>query len=167
MRALRFAARFYRFDSAGTRCVLGRNVRFWGSVAIHLGDRSALQDDVILSGTGVIRIGSGSSVGEGSVIVAWESVSIGDDVMVAGRCYILDVDHGFDGSSSAAIRDQPLDIRPVTIGNDVWIGAHSVVLRGATIGDGAVIGANSVVIGNIPANTIAAGSPAKVLRERR
>ncbi len=53
---------------------------------------------------------------------------------------------------------------PVRIGNNVWIGAHAVILPGITIGDNSVIGAGSVVTKDIPANTVAAGNPCKVLR---
>ncbi|MEO7556160.1 MAG: acyltransferase [Acidimicrobiales bacterium] len=165
LRVLRFATRFYRFDGAGTRCALGRNVRFWGSVNIHVGDRSALLDDVIIAGGGTVRLGSGSSIGEGTVVVSWEAITIGRDVMVAGRCYILDVDHSF-AALGTAIRDQDIQTSPVRIGDDVWVGAHTVILRGCTIGDGAVIGANSVVTRDIPANVIAAGNPARVIRSR-
>ena len=55
--------------------------------------------------------------------------------------------------------------RPVTIGNDVWLGANVVVCGGVTIGDGVVIGAGSVVTRNIPANSLAAGVPCRVIRE--
>lgn len=54
----------------------------------------------------------------------------------------------------------------VNIGNDVWIGAHCLILDGATIGDGAIIGAGAVVVGDIPAYTLAGGVPAKVIRQR-
>ena len=54
---------------------------------------------------------------------------------------------------------------PVTIGNNVWIGANSVVLPGVTIGDNSVIGAGSVVTKDIPANVVAVGNPCKVMRE--
>jgi virginiamycin A acetyltransferase len=55
---------------------------------------------------------------------------------------------------------------PITIGHDVWIGTHCVILSGAEIGTGAVIAANSVVTGAIPPYAIAAGTPAKVIRYR-
>lgn len=54
----------------------------------------------------------------------------------------------------------------ITIGNDVWIGAHALILSGAKINDGAIIAANSVVTGEIPAYAIVAGSPAKVIKYR-
>ena len=54
--------------------------------------------------------------------------------------------------------------RPITVGNDVWFGGSCTVLPGVTIGDGCVIGAGSVVTRDIPANTVAAGNPCRVLR---
>ena len=61
---------------------------------------------------------------------------------------------------------QPLQGAPVRIGNDVWIGAHAVVLKGVTIGDGAVIAAGAVVTKDVPAGVIAGGMPARVIRQR-
>ena len=58
-----------------------------------------------------------------------------------------------------------LDVAPITIGNNVWIGAHATVLAGVTIGDNAVIAAGAVVNRDIPADTVAAGVPAKVIRK--
>lgn len=64
------------------------------------------------------------------------------------------------------IREQPAEIGEVTIGNDVWIGAGAKILANVHIGDGAVIGSNAVVTSDIPANAIAVGVPAKVIRYR-
>ena len=64
------------------------------------------------------------------------------------------------------IRKQPLCSKPITIGNDVWVGAGSSILPGITIGDGAVIGARSVVTHDIPPNAIVVGSPAEIIRYR-
>lgn len=55
--------------------------------------------------------------------------------------------------------------RPVVIGNHVWIGSEVLILKGSTIGDGSVIGARALVAGRIPANVVAAGNPARVVRE--
>lgn len=166
LRIVRCLTRFYRLDARGSRCALGRGVRFFGSVQIHMGDRSAIFDGVTIMGIGEVRIGAGSSIGDGSFIVARQLVQIGRDVMIAGRCYIIDVDHGIS-QGDTPIRDQPLAVAPVRIGDGAWIGAHSVVLRGVTLGDGAVIGANSTVVSDIPANAIAVGSPAKVVGYRQ
>jgi acetyltransferase-like isoleucine patch superfamily enzyme len=64
--------------------------------------------------------------------------------------------------------DQPWDTRRtgVTIGDDVWIGTHTTILPGVTIGSGCVIGAGAVVSSNIPEYAVAAGVPAKIIRQR-
>ncbi|MCB1096470.1 MAG: acyltransferase [Verrucomicrobiae bacterium] len=84
--------------------------------------------------------------------------------MIGPNCYVTDGNHGMN--PNASIGSQPMTNRPVTIGNDVWIGANSVVLPGVTIGDGAVIGAGSVVTKDVSAGTIAAGVPAAFIRPR-
>jgi acetyltransferase-like isoleucine patch superfamily enzyme len=165
LRVLRFIMRRYRFDSAGPRCALGRRVRFWGPVSIHIGERCGLFDDVAIWGRGTLRIGDRSTLGHGTVVAVQESVEIGRDVMVAGRCYILDVDHGF-ARQDVAVSRQDLRIEPVRIEDDVWVGAGSAILRGVTIGRGAIIGANSVVTRDVPPYTIAAGNPAAVIGTR-
>jgi acetyltransferase-like isoleucine patch superfamily enzyme len=130
-----------------------------------VGSYAALFDNVSISGVGIVRIGDHSSIGHDTVIVARESVRVGDRTMIAGYCYILDVDHDFR-SVGTPIVEQGLRVEPVVIGNDVWIGAHTVILRGVSIGNGAVVGANSVVTRNVPALAVVAGNPADVLRFR-
>jgi acetyltransferase-like isoleucine patch superfamily enzyme len=62
-------------------------------------------------------------------------------------------------------RESPDYSKEVTIGNDCWIGGHTVILPGVTIGDGVTVGASSVVTRNIPSYSIAVGSPARVIRK--
>ena len=62
---------------------------------------------------------------------------------------------------------QPNEAKPIRIGNDVWIGAHAVVLAGVTIGEGAVVGAGAVLKDNVPPYTIVGGVPAKVIGMRK
>lgn len=84
--------------------------------------------------------------------------------MIAGQCYIIDMDHGI--SADELIRFQHNSVEPVTIGNDCWIAAGCKVLKGSHIKDGTVIGALSLVKGEIPENAIAYGIPAKVKKYR-
>jgi len=88
-------------------------------------------------------------------------ITIGDSCMMASSVYITDSDwHGiydrldYIGATS-----------PVTIGNNVWLGDSSIVCKGVAIGDNSIIGAGSVVTRDIPAYTIAAGNPAKVIKK--
>ena len=88
-------------------------------------------------------------------------VTFGDHVFIAPNCTITTAEHAIDPQ----MRKEGIEIaKPVTIGNNVWIGAGSIILAGVTIGDNSVIGAGSVVKKDIPANVIAVGVPCKVLR---
>ena len=165
LRVLRFFTKFHHFDSFGTHCVMGRRVRIWGPVKMFIGERSALFDDVIISGVGEVRIGDRTTIGHNSVLVSRQLIEVGNDTMLAAYCYVLDVDHEF-ADPSVPIPEQGLRIKPVKIGSNVWVGAHTIILRGVTIGDGAVIGANSVVTEDVPPYAIVAGSPAKLVKYR-
>ncbi|WJL94740.1 acyltransferase [Microbacterium sp. ET2] len=98
-------------------------------------------------------------------ISAVERVEIEEAVAIARGCYISDHSHGF-ADPGVPIRDQPLDrIAPVLIKRGAWLGQNVVVMPGVTIGRGSVIGANSVVRSDVPDRTVAAGVPARILRE--
>ncbi|MDE6211762.1 MAG: sugar O-acetyltransferase [Clostridia bacterium] len=89
-------------------------------------------------------------------------VSFGDNVFVAPNCCFTTAEHAIDPQQ----RKAGIEIaKPITIGNNVWIGAGSTILAGVTIGDNSVIGAGSVVTKSIPANVIAVGVPCNVKRE--
>ena len=93
-----------------------------------------------------------------------ERIDIEEGVAMARGCYISDHSHGFD-DPDAFIRDQPLSrVAPVRIKRGAWLGQNCVVMPGVTIGAGSVIGANSVVTRDIPDRTVAAGTPARILR---
>ncbi|HJA88560.1 MAG TPA: sugar O-acetyltransferase, partial [Candidatus Parabacteroides intestinavium] len=96
------------------------------------------------------------------VILDEAPVKFGDNVFVAPNCGFYTAGHPLD----AERRNQGLEYaRPITVGDDVWIGAGVSVLPGVTIGQGAVIGAGSVVNKDIPAGVLAAGNPCRVIRE--
>jgi acetyltransferase-like isoleucine patch superfamily enzyme len=113
---------------------------------------------------GKLIIGDNSYIGRWTIILAYQTVTIGSDCLIAPGCHITDVNHGI--APNTRIRQQPLASEPVKIGNDVWLGAGSSILPGVVIGDGAVIGARSVVTHDVPANAIVAGTPAKIIRYR-
>lgn len=95
------------------------------------------------------------------VITDGATVTFGDNVFIAPNCCFTTAEHALDPE----MRKAGIEIaKPITVGNNVWIGAGSTVLAGAVIGDNTVIGAGSVVKGEIPANVIAVGVPCKVLR---
>ena len=124
-------------------------------------DRNA----TILVKTGCLSVGERTYIGIGSVICARESIRIGRDVLIAEYVTIRDQDHAF--GRAAATADSGFTTAPIVIGNNVWLGAKVTVTKGVTIGDNTVIGANSVVTKDIPANVLAAGVPALVIRALR
>ena len=114
----------------------------------------------------VVSIGDRCLIGAGSGIVGHLSIEIDDDVWTGHHVYVTDQNHGYEDL------DRPISVQhqpeaPVHIGAGSWIGHGSVVLPGARIGRHVVIGANSVVKGEIPDDCIAAGSPARVVRDLR
>ena len=96
-----------------------------------------------------------------------DNVKIGQSVRFGERVSIHDSDHVFEPIPLAET-DRGRDLTsPIVIGDHVWVGANSVILRGAQIGVGSVIAAGSIVRGKIPAGVLAAGAPARVIRSLR
>ncbi|SHI49860.1 DapH/DapD/GlmU-related protein [Pseudozobellia thermophila] len=91
-------------------------------------------------------------------------ITIGDNVMIGPKTIIWSRDHGIE--LGEPMNMQPHVEQPISIGDDVWIGAGAIILKGVSIGDGAVIGAGAVVTKDIPSNGIAVGNPAKVIKYR-
>ena len=91
-------------------------------------------------------------------------ITFGDDVLLGPKVVMWGRDHGI--APGELIRSQPRAKSPIRVGNDVWIAASCVILRGVTIGDGAVIGAGAVVTRDIPENAIAVGNPAAIVKYR-
>lgn len=112
-----------------------------------------------------IYIGARTYINRHTILDASVSIKIGQDCAIGPGCYITDHDHGIEANLPPLA--QPLISEPTYIGDRAWIGANVTVLKGVTIGNGAVIGAGSVVTKDIPANAIAVGVPAKVIRYRQ
>lgn len=111
---------------------------------------------------GTLTTGRNTHIGIGTVITCREAISIGDNALIAEYVTIRDQDHDFDGPLPTALNG--FVTAPVRIGHNVWLGAKVTILKGVTIGDNVVVGANSVVSRDIPANCVAVGSPARVIR---
>ena len=115
------------------------------------------------------RLEIGRDVGiSSSHIVASDTVTIEDNVKIGGGCYVMDTDFH---SMSPLERLSPDTDRtgtktaPVTIRENAFIGAASIILKGVTIGKNSIIGAGSVVTGNIPDNQLWAGNPARFIKQ--
>jgi acetyltransferase-like isoleucine patch superfamily enzyme len=121
------------------------------------------------TGIPTIVIGDGVQINDNVHIVGMESVSIGNNVLMASKIFISDCSHGDYSEEKGTSPDIPpqdreLKTRPVRICDNVWLGDNVVVMPGVTIGYGAIIGASSVVTADVPEESIAVGAPAKVIK---
>lgn len=109
-----------------------------------------------------IKVGDSFYANHNLVVQDGAGVTFGDNVFIGPNCCFTTAEHPLDSEQ----RKAGLEIaKPVTVGNNVWIGAGSTILAGVTIGDNAVIGAGSVVKKDIPSGVVAVGVPCKVLRK--
>lgn len=108
-----------------------------------------------------IRVGKNFFANFNLVILDEAPVTFGDNVFIAPNCGFYTAGHPIDAEE----RNRGLEYaRPISVGNDVWIGANVCVLPGVTIGNNCVIGAGSVVVHDIPSNSVAVGNPCKVVK---
>jgi len=121
-----------------------------------------------------IKLGAKIFLGKNSIIGCANSIEIGNNVLISFDCVIQDSDT--HSTNYLLRRNDTTDwmngtknwknvpTKPIKIGNDVWIGARSILLKGVSIGDGAIIGAGSVVTKNVDPFTVVAGNPAKFIK---
>lgn len=108
-----------------------------------------------------IKIGDNFFANHNLVMLDCAEIRIGNNVFVAPNCGFYTAGHPLDAKE----RNSGLEYaRPITIGNDVWIGAGVHILPGVTVGDGVVVGAGSVVTKDIPPYSLAVGNPCRVIR---
>jgi acetyltransferase-like isoleucine patch superfamily enzyme len=111
-------------------------------------------------GEGRVVIGDACLMSPGSRLSASDEIILGDGVMFANGAYVTDCD--WHTIYDRMVRTDPA---PVHIGDNVWLGDHSTVLKGVTIGENSVVAACAVVTRDVPANVVVAGNPAKVVKE--
>ena len=112
-----------------------------------------------------ISIGRGCFLNKNTMLAAYERIEIGDHVMFANNCFVGDADHRFDDPDLPVTWQGFTSKGPVRIGSNVWFGVGCVVTSGVRIADRCVIAANSVVTEDLPHGVIAAGAPARVMKE--
>ena len=168
-----------RFAHFGRHSHIGwKAMRLEGLGHISVGDGTYIASGVQLTAwenrkgqhfTPTIAIGNGCTIRENCHITAVNSISIGNHLLTGTNVLITDNSHGEVTYEQMQL---PPDSRPVyskgpvVIGNNVWLGNNVCVMPGVTIGDGAIIGANSVVTHDVPAYSVAAGIPAKIIKVR-
>lgn len=178
---------FISYKYSNRNLVLGKGVVFKGFPIIEIsnGGRIEIADSVTINSSNrgyhlnmhspvklfadrkgaLIKIGKASRI-HGTCIHAYESISIGERCLIAANCQMFDGnghDLIFEGISSR-IYTKGSSI-PIIIEDDVWVGANTIILPGVKIGRGSVIGAGSVVCKSIPSMVLAAGNPARVIKE--
>jgi acetyltransferase-like isoleucine patch superfamily enzyme len=148
-------ANFFGYDVAEQgRIQIGAGVRMSPTVSVRNGER--------------IRIGAGAHVGQGCYLWAGDNVGrieIGDHALLAPDVMLTASNYDFD-AGLGPVMDLPKREADIRIGANTWLGAKVVVVAGVMVGDGTIVAAGSVVTKSLPANVVAAGVPAKVLRAR-
>jgi acetyltransferase-like isoleucine patch superfamily enzyme len=187
--------RLYRhfLGHMGRNVVIGKNVTIRNPRRISLGDSVIIDDGCVLDakgqdGAGIvlganvvlgrntvlsckggsIALGHNTNISMNCIIISESSVRIGANVLFAANCYVIaGGNHGTGRTDVAIIQQDSFSKGGVVIEDNAWLGAGVKVLDGVNIGRDAVAGAGSVVVHNIPAFTVAAGMPAKVIKNRR
>ncbi|MDO9369817.1 MAG: acyltransferase [Sphingopyxis sp.] len=144
--------------------------------AISLGNHTHIRGELFTFGQGgKISLGNYCYVGEGTKIWSAVSVEIGDHVLIAHGCSIMDcLTHPIDPMQrrqhyrDIILAGHPSQIdlgeKPVKIEEDAWIAAHSIIQRGVTIGARSIVSAGSIVREDVPPDAIVAGNPARIVR---
>ena len=142
------------------RIVIGEGVRLSGKFSVAFGRSDS-------AGMPELVIGDGTFIGHGCGFNAGRSIRIGQHCLLAGHVSIFDMDgHPIDAARRRAGEPTPPElIDPVVICDDVWVGNGAVILKGVTIGARSVVAARAVVTRDVPADTIVAGNPARIVKE--
>jgi acetyltransferase-like isoleucine patch superfamily enzyme len=135
-----------------------------GRIVIEDGVRLDTDCRLVAANDAVLTLRKRTRVGCYTIFNCGTDVTVGEDTLLSGFCYVQSSNHGM--KRSELIREQSHTYGPISIGRDVWLAAHVAVLAGSTIGDGAVVGANAVVTHDMPAYAICAGVPARVIGQR-
>jgi len=151
----------------GIRIGKHAQIRITTGGKLTLGDRVILDDFSFVQLTKpspLVELGDYVVLGRSSIIAAKNRICIGRYTQIAPFCQILDQEHGINRDE--LIVNQRSNLGEVVIGEDCWLGTGVTVLSNTIIGNGSIIGAGSVVKGNVPANQIWAGVPARFIRDR-
>lgn len=164
--------------SIGARTRIGAarlTVRNPSGCRLSIGGDSNIEAGIVFETQGTeVRIGSRCHLGGGTLLDAACGIEIGDDVLIAFEVLIMDHDshalrfelrqHDVRDWMNATKDWTNVTRRPVRVGDKAWLGARTIVLKGVTIGEGSVTGAGSVVTSDVPAWTLVAGNPARIIR---
>jgi len=127
----------------------------------HLGPDATVRPPLFVDLGTRVRIGARTFVNYGLTALDVAPITIGDDCQIGPHVQLLTPTHPVEPQPR---RDKLEAARPITIGDNVWLGGGVIVLPGVTIGDNAVVGAGAVVTRDLPANVVAVGNPARVIQ---
>ena len=141
-------------------CVISLNKN--SQLKLYANNFSLCEGSTIIVGTGAqVTLHGKGYINTNSTIECYSSVEIGEGTIISHDVAIMDSD-----IHKAIINNETrLNSKPIKIGNHVWIGRNAIILKGVTIGDHSIIAAGAVVTSDIPANCLAGGNPAKVIKE--
>ena len=183
--ARRILGKIYRHFFPKINYVIGDGSKLFPQAKVHnslaksaitIGNQTRILAELhVFPHGGQIKIGDECFIGEGTRVWAGKSISIGNRVLISHNVNIFDSQtHSFSAKernkhfkqifSTGHPKEIDLGERPIVIEDDAWIACMSIILRGVHIGQGAVVAAGSVVTKDVPAWTIVAGNPAKVIR---
>ncbi len=151
----------------GAKARIGAGCRVWRPWCIRAGERLQLEAAVFLKLTddaAQLTLGRHVFIGYGTEFDISTALTLGNHVLIAPGCFITD--HQHQHRRHAHIAAQGCTAAPVRLEDDVWLGAHVVVLPGVTIGQGAIVGAGAVVTHDVAPMHIVAGVPARVIGQR-
>lgn len=161
-----------KFLHFGNSVIMWRKYILRGQQYISIGDNSVFEPGLQLTATkgSSIEIGDNCLFRRDAHITAVNKIIIGSNLLTGTNVIITDNSHG--GTSMEELQVEPGKRKVVSkgavhIGDNVWLGNNVCVLPGVTIGNGAVIGANSVVTHDVPACSVTAGAPAKIIKENK
>jgi acetyltransferase-like isoleucine patch superfamily enzyme len=166
--------RHRRYLSIGRGSVVEHGARFscLSREGIHIGSRVTIGKYALIECTSVLwhlgcglRVGDDSSIGDYSFVGCAGGVTIGRNVLMGQRVSFHSQNHNFD-DATRPIRNQGVTDHRITIGDDCWLGAGTIVLAGVDLGDGCVVAAGSVVNRSFGPNSVLAGVPARLVKVR-
>jgi maltose O-acetyltransferase len=143
----------------------GHRLRAWlaDAVCVSVSATASIEPGVKLSRHLVVMEGAG--IGTGTLFTGGENITLGRRLKMGPRCMFITNDHPVPGDGQTFSQLGGTN-RPITVGDDVFIGAGVLVLAGVTIGTGAAVGAGAVVVRDVPPGAVVVGSPARVIRSR-
>lgn len=135
--------------------------QIWGELTgVALDTTSFVQNPVLVNHAEFVTVGKNVYVNHACSMLALGTITIEDDVLIGPKANLLSEGHPLDPNNRKA-----MVVSPVVIKRNAWIGAGATILPGVTVGENAIVAAGAVVSKDVPANTVVAGVPAKVIKE--